>query len=439
MGSSKTKLIQEKKFEEFELVNSNGEKQYAGISERDVTARELQITDKTGKQVNVWKVYSNNTHIATIDVNGKIKLTDEYKEILKSEKSIDKDGNTVVGERWLQAMVPLNDRFSGKDIDDMQERKAMQRINMEQRIKEETEKEQERISRKSGSSKTDATKEQNKGPITKQQVPKPQKIEKDLGLQSGDIEACTVIKDKRFYENVPEARVANGLSVLAYSKSKKEFFVIAIDDAGVCTKLQTIETSELTTDTTTHVKDGIAKEEAVQNIMNVKGNDELAYSVRINPGSSELDFYELHRDLAQAGDMNPNKYVSTELETSTQRPSVEEVKNFRKDENPEISDEATIIEEYKQAGVEVTRVESVTREQRAANGILTISQVEKLIQDKPEEVQEYVREGLKNKEAHKITRDLIEKMIRERQQELENSKYEKTPWGDVEARALRTK
>lgn len=429
------KLIQEKSFEEFQLVNPNGGKQYAGISERDVIAREFEVTDKTGKKVNMWKIYSNNTHIATIDALGRVKLTDEYKELLKSEKSIGPEGKVLVGERWLQAMVPLNDRFSGKDIDDMQNRKAIERINMEQRIKQEQEKVQgERTNSSKSKQKESDNNQPNKGPITSKQVPKPQKIEQDLGLDKGDIESCTVIRDKRFYDNVLEARLAHGLSVLAYSKSKNVFFVVSIDEKGNCEKLDSIKSSELTTDTTSQVKDGKVQEEAVQNVMHVKGNDELAYSVRVNPGANELELYELRRDLTQDGQ---NKYISTELETSTQRPTREEVETFRKENNPEITDEITVIEEYKRAGVEVTRVESVTREKRLENGILTIAQVEQKLKDKPEELQEAVRQELQGREAHTITENVVEAMIKQKQQELEEQGQERTPWGDAEAREAR--
>lgn len=433
------KLIQEKSFEEFQLVNPNGGKQYAGISERDVTARELEVTDKTGKKVKVWKLYANNTHIASIDELGRVKLTDEYKELLKSEKSIGPDGKVLVGERWLQAMVPLKDRFSGKDIDDMQNRKAIERINMEQRIKQEQEMEQERVqgvrsNTLNSKQKESGSKEQNGGPVISKQVPKPQKIEQDLGLDSGDIESCTVIRDKRFYDNIVEARVAQGLSVLAYSRSKNVFFVVSIDENGNCEKLDSIKSSKLTTDTTSQVKDGKVQETAVQNIMEVKGNDEIAYSVRINPGSSELELSELRRDLTQEGQ---NKYISTELETTTQRPTREEAETFRKENNPEITDEVAIIEEYKRAGVEVTKVESITREKRLENGILTMAQVEQKIKDKPEEVQEAVRQELQGREAHTITENVIEAMIKQKQQEIEEQGEERTPWRDAEAREAR--
>src|SRR5574344_3135671 len=191
MKNSKVKILQEQYFEEFELVNSDSK--FAGISEKDVTAREIEKIDENGKQIKLWRIYANNMRIATINASGRIVLTEEYKEILKNEKSIGPNGIEITGERWLQAMVPAKDRFTGKDIQDMKERtnKDIEKINKEERIKEEQEKKNRR-----NITDTKNKNQEKKQPVKQQ--PKPQEVEKASGLPEGDVETCTLIKDKRF-------------------------------------------------------------------------------------------------------------------------------------------------------------------------------------------------------------------------------------------------
>lgn len=433
MANNKTKILQEKNFEEFQLVNQNGG-QYAGISEKDVTARQIKTIDKTGKEVKVWRLYANNVRIATINASGKIVLSEEYKELLKNEHSIGADGKTIQGERWLQAMVPLKDRFSGKDIEDMKERSSrdIEKINMEERIKEEEYKNNRKnIIMTKGDKKVD---EQNKMQPNKQQ-PKPAEVEKSLGLPDGDIETCTLIKDKRFYDNVPEARQANGLCMLAYSKSRNEYITVSIDENGKCNQLDTVTPSKSTTQATTEIRKGNVDERAVGNVMEVKGNPNVAYGVRINNGSNEMEFSELRIDRTEQGN---NKYISTEMITSTQRPSERDVDAFNLKNNPSVSDEKDIKDDFEKAGVQVTRVESLTEEGRNANEILTIDEVKERISRKPDEVKEAVMDEIKGMEAHDITQNTIKEIVDEKEEELakeqNDENKQRTPWGDAEER-----
>lgn len=430
MAKSKTKILQEKNFEEFQLVNQNGG-QYAGISEKDVTARQIETVDKTGKKVKIWRLYANNMRIATINASGRVVLTEEYKELLKNEQSLDADGKTIQGERWLQAMVPLKDRFSGKDIEDMRERtsKDIERIDMKQRIKEEEEKQE---SKHLANRKNITVSKDKKGPA--QEQPKPEEIEKKLGLSKGDLEPCTVIKDKRFYDNVPEAKQAQGLSVLAYSKSKNEYIIISVDEKGNCKQLETVKPSKSTIEETTQVRKGKVQDTAVQNIMDVKGNNEVAYSAKINPGSSEIEFQELRIDRTEQGN---NKYISSELTTSTQIPTREETEALSVENNASIVDEKEVIEDYEKAGIKVTKFEALTEQGRAENEILTMDEVQERISRKPKDIQDSVKQELQGMEAHEITQEQLAAIVEEKEQERQKQEEEdkaRTPWGDAEQR-----
>lgn len=428
MKNNKIKILREKNFDEFELVNQNGSRQYAGISEKDVTAREIEQTDKEGNKIKIWRIYCNNMHIASIDVNGKTKLTDEYRQLLKTEKSIDSDGKEIIGERWLQAMVPLRDRFSGKNIDDMDTRRFIDKIDMEQRIKDEEEKQYTK-----NRSKISVNKKDDKTPL--KEAPKPEQVEQQLELPQGDIEACTVIKDKRFYENVPEARATQGFSMLAYSKSKNEYIVITSDDNGKCQKVDSIKPSKSTIAGTDEITKDKVENRAVANIMEVKGNNDIAYSARIEPGSSQITFQELRIDKNEQGN---NKYISTEMYTSTQRPSREQVEEFSLKNNPSISDEKEIIKDYEEAGIQVTKFEAITERGRIENEILTMDEVEARISKKPQEVKEFVTQEIKGMEAHEITQEKIAEIIEEKEQQKDKEEQEeRTPWGDAEKRKSR--
>lgn len=138
---------------------------------------------------------------------------------------------------------------------------------------------------------------------------KPQEIESDLGLEEGDIESCTEIVDKRFYDKVPEAKGFSGYARLAYSKSRNEFIIVGKDN-GKIVEAQTIMPGKGTMKTSVDLdNDGNpVTTQSISAILQLKGNNEYDFAVNLNP-TGILEFQELRWD-----DIN-KKYMSSDLET----------------------------------------------------------------------------------------------------------------------------
>lgn len=138
---------------------------------------------------------------------------------------------------------------------------------------------------------------------------KPQEIESDLGLEEGDIESCTEIVDKRFYDKVPEAKGFSGYARLAYSNSRNEFIIVGKDN-GKIVEAQTIMPGKGTMKTSVDLdNDGNpVTTQSISAILQLKGNNEYDFAVNLNP-TGILEFQELRWD-----DIN-KKYMSSDLET----------------------------------------------------------------------------------------------------------------------------
>lgn len=138
---------------------------------------------------------------------------------------------------------------------------------------------------------------------------KPQEIESDLGLEEGDIESCTEIVDKRFYDKVPEAKGFSGYARLAYSKSRNEFIIVGKDN-GKIVEAQTIMPGKGTMKTSVDLdNDGNpVTTQSISAILQLRGNNEYDFAVNLNP-TGILEFQELRWD-----DIN-KKYMSSDLET----------------------------------------------------------------------------------------------------------------------------
>lgn len=128
-------------------------------------------------------------------------------------------------------------------------------------------------------------------------------------MQEGDIESCTEIVDKRFYDKVPEARGFDGHARLAYSKSRNEFIIVGKDN-GKIVEAETIMPGKGTMKTSVDLDDNgnPVKTQAISAILQLKGNNEYDFAVNLNP-LGVLEFQELRWD-----DIN-KKYMSSDLET----------------------------------------------------------------------------------------------------------------------------
>lgn len=420
------KQIQSKYFEEFELVNPDAGKQYAGISEKAVDAIEYEIKKKDGTKTNLWRLYnSEGIHIATINGEGKIKLSDQYIEMLKYEKDVK---TNIVGQRYIESLVPIKDRNIGKEIDEMSRRQQdeIAKIDMEQRIKQEQDKQ-----------KTDDQKqmedEQLNQTQVKQEAPKPEEIEKATGKK---VSNCTVIKDKRFYDDFVETKKFPGLVVIAYSEEQKAFIVFGKDYDGNFKELETIEQSRTTAKETTSINRNSISSEGIGYILEGRPGseaDDKALSVRLNGGSGEIQVRLLTMD-------EKGESIANELVTDTQRPTREEVLAERNshDEVNEINETRKVIDDFKKAGIELNGEESVkalTEEDRSRYEIFTIEEIEEQIEQRvdrtrgavsEDEVKREVFSKIEGYKAEELTAERVEVLI---ERSLNNVKERNMPEG----------
>lgn len=266
-----------KAFYEFDqFVFMNLDKDGLGLGEENVLAVEKEIEGKNGKKIPIFEFYKNGQLIATTNEKGILSFTDEYKEALSNcsegyykALNLDKRKPTVITKEDLE-----------------------KRLEQEEHKKTEDEKDKE-----------DEPKKEDKEAV------KPEEIEDELGLTEGDIESCTQIVDKRFYDKVPEARSFSGYASLAYSKSRNEFIIIGKDN-GKIVEAETIMPGKGTMKTSVDLdSDGNpVTTQSISAILQLKGNNEYDFAVNLNP-TGILEFQELRWD-------NINqKYMSSDLET----------------------------------------------------------------------------------------------------------------------------
>ena len=192
----------------------------------------------------------------------------------------------------------------------------------------------------------------------------PKEVEQDLGLKEGDIESCTKITDKRFYDKVPEARGYDGFAMLAYSKSRNEFIIVGRDN-GKIVEAQTVTAGNGTMKTSVDLdNDGKeVKTEAIGAIMNIKGNNEYDFAVNLEPEAGLIEFQELRWDSVN------RQYMSSDLETrgNINQKTTKEVDDMMKNTtNDNITDEVNKYNKVKENGkdgVEIDEIEDGNNEE----------------------------------------------------------------------------
>jgi len=306
-----TKIKDISYYEKFELLPSKGK--FYGLDSSTYFVNKQE----EGKEPMLELYNGSGILIGQVGKIGKIEFSEEYKEYLVETfgEFSDKFG---IEERDI-FLNKIKDEKTGELDFAISEGKPMEKLEeMEQEeIKEKTEKNKD-----------------NKFDSKETEV-----LEDDLGLDRGDIESSTKIKDPRVKELVPDAKKYDYIG-LVYVKGENTFMMVGVKD-GKTEKIDKIEPAkgiDSTIDRNNIVssnRDGskVKRDPHVNAVMKIQGNTEYSFSVKKGQyGVIELN--ELRRDPAT------EQYISTPIGTEHQYPVTQELEDFRrKGSNEDIGNE----------------------------------------------------------------------------------------------------
>ena len=292
-------------YSEYEIINQTEE--HMGLEEKDIFVVTRHIYEDEN-YIQKYELYDKeNNLLAHTNAIGEIVYEENYKEKVKAryggyynEIGIDERKSYMVRENEFSISDKPYDKLNEKEKEELQEK---------------------------------ANDIDNKK-LAQNEFENVEQARKDMKYGENDILYSTEIKDKRFYEQIPSAKKYDGNAMLIYSK-KEQKFVIGGMVNGEFKPSEDIEPSRSTMRTSIDLnRDGTDIErETITGIMNVKGNNDYAYSIDVSQ-SGYIEFQELRKDLYT------NKYITADLETTKQHATTLDVERIMdKTHNYYINDE----------------------------------------------------------------------------------------------------
>lgn len=311
-----TEIFCIKYYKEFDLKTK--------IKDLILKLQNIYIVELKNGENTTYEIYFKdiNHKIAQIDIKGKILFFDE---------KIDEDTTLVKLEENNNDKNSFN--FSKEDLKEIKQNQDKEQDTETNKEEEENEKLEE-----------NQAEEQNLFEDTEKST---EKLEEELKLDKGDIKSCTKLKlngkDNLFRNKVKESREFDAVK-LVYISSKDSFRFVGLKNGQSPKFLETIEPSKETMKTSIDInRDGSKiEQENIKGLMKYNGSKDYDFSVKIGQyGYIELSV--LRKDPVT------NKYISTQLETTTQRPTKQKVKELMdKDKNKRIKEEVQEYEKEKQ-------------------------------------------------------------------------------------------
>lgn len=315
-------------YEQFELINEIDK--YMGFKEKEIFIVEKEEIIK-GEKIKTFEIYNKDENqIATVDKEGLITLNTEYKEHLKET---------------------LKEYYSNLGLEDKERKMYLNEY-------EYTQNKENFVSKEKGfavddkpkemQSKVKQIKEIRENRKSKVDILEPALLEEDLGLNANDIGAMIKIKDKRFYEKVPEAKQYDGDAILAYNKRTNKFIILGMKN-GKYEECDRVEPSVGTMKTSVDLDRTGEKVEkqAISGVMKLKGNDDYDFAVNLELGGT-IEFQELRKD-------KDGKYISADLQVQGQYATTYEVEKLMdKRKNHYIYDEREEFEAEQKHGQKST-------------------------------------------------------------------------------------
>lgn len=308
-------------YTDFELINKTD--QYMGFNEKDIFIVEKE-EEKEGKKVKNYAIYNKDKKkLAETDDKGLMELESQYKDLLKEK---------------------LQDHYKMLGLEDKERKMYLH----EQSYVQESEKERENnfVSKEKGFAVSDKPKDELSKEEQEQELEhirenrdkkadmlEPALLEHDLGLNPEDIGSMIKIKDKRFYQMLPETKKYEGDAILAYCRSTNKFMIIGMENGkyvecdGVEPSVGTMKTSIDLDRTGERVE-----RQAIGNLMKIKGNNDYDFAVNLELDGN-MEFQKLRKD-------KDGKYMSADLQIQGRYATSWEVeKMMDKNKNIHIYDE----------------------------------------------------------------------------------------------------
>ncbi len=297
-----------------------------------------------------YEIYKKDTthKIAQIDIEGKITFID---------KAI--NDNTTIEEIKKLNENKKSITYTKAELDELEEDKEQISSNKENTEQELSDKEE------NNDDKQEETEE-----ISEDPEKSTEQLEEALNLDEGDIRSCVKVKlsgkDNLFFNKVPEARQFDEVR-LVYISSMDTFKFVGLKKGQPPKYFETIESSQETMKTTKNIDSdtGKVEEENIYGLMKCTTSKDYDFSVKIG----QYGYIELS---ALRKDPVTNKYISTKVETTTQRPQEkqQEVNQFMdKNRNTRINEEIEEFEKEKNEqgtnpDVNVNYISDASREEK---------------------------------------------------------------------------
>lgn len=341
----KEKLDEKLKYEYEEKIKSISE------DENPDSIKSAEITDiiyyndfsfKTKIQDLAIKI--QDIFIVEINDNGKITCEIYSKDISHKIAQIDVEGKITFCDEKLEENTTLSEIIENnlnKEIYEMKELNKEELEELELQRSKETEKDLKEVEQQ------EQSEEQNE--LLEDTEKNTEKLEEELHLERGDIRACADIKltgkDNLFRNKVKESKEYDSVK-LVYVASEDAFRFVGLKKGKKPKFLETIEPSQRTTKSGMNInaENGKVEEQNISRVMKFTDSKDYDFSVKIGQyGKIELDM--LRKDPVT------NKYISTKVETKSERPKEEQrtINEFMdKNKNTRINEELDEFEEIKQ-------------------------------------------------------------------------------------------
>ena len=328
----KLENVPEKEQEEIKLTEIFSVKYYDQFSLRTkikdllITVKDVYIVELVNGDNITYEIYLKdiNHKIAQIDIEGNIIFSDEKFENNTTLDEIEENNNNEKKFEYdKEQLEELEQEKSKKDLEEEKKQEEQNENNeiyeeeQEQKIFEDTEKSTEQL-------------------------------EEELQLDKGDIRSCTKIKltgkDNVFKRQVPECKEFDEV-LLVYISSQDCFRFVGLKRGKKPKFLESIEPSQGTMKKSMDIdaEDGKVEQQNIHRLMKFTDSKDYDFSVKIGQyGYIELS--TLRKDPVT------NKYISTKVETTTQRPreKQKEVNELMdKNKNLRINEEIDRFEEKK--------------------------------------------------------------------------------------------
>lgn len=294
-------------YKDFEIIK--GDKNHSPFIEKNLFVV-TRKTEKNGKTFEYYELYN--------DKNELIGKTNETGELQYSKEFMEKLGP-------LSSHLNLEERnmYLNRDNEFTVQDKPQEELTKEDK---ELNKQKEEVYEKN-----------------KVENVEPALIEEDLGIDRNSISYCDEIKDKRFYDMVPESNDFSKTAMIIYSEKTKEFMVVGLKN-GKFEKYDSIDSAKSVIKPVQNLnKDGRnIQSQAISGMLQYKHNKEFDFSVNIEP-TGDVKFQQLRTDL-QTG-----KVMSADLETNSQyKPEWKVEKMMNAVEKKDISNEVQKVEQQEE-------------------------------------------------------------------------------------------